>query len=216
MKIILVDKDHDESRAIVLKGWVRAALTLCFLGLPVILGYVGYQLSSGRVLEHHNNKATQAWDDRLEAQQEEVRKAREEAASQLQTLTRRIASLHARLMRLDALGERLTEVADIDSSEFDFGKPLAMGDPATGEDVIAVAAGVVTYADRRHGYGKGYETRYGHSKDLLFNVGDVVKKGQVIALSGNTGRSTGPHVHFEVHKNGRVVDPASYIHSTSR
>src|SRR5690554_126031 len=140
MKIILVDKNHDESRVIVLKGWVRAALTLCFLGLPVILGYVGYQLSAGRVLEHHNNKATQAWDDRLEAQQEEVRKAREEAASQLQTLTRRIASLHARLMRLDTLGERLAEVADIDSSEFDFGKPPAMGGPATGEDVIAVAA----------------------------------------------------------------------------
>lgn len=210
MKIILVDKNHDESRVIVLKGWVRAALTLCFLGLPVILGYVGYQFSAGRVLEHHNNKAPQAWDDRLEAQQEEVRKVREEAASQLETLTRRIASLQTRLMRLDALGAPF-------SGNMSGNVAWHQGvDFATGEEVIAPAAGVVTYADRPHGYGNGYETRYGHSKDLLVNVGDVVKKGQVIALSGNTGQSTGPHVHFEIHKNGRVVDPASYIRRTSR
>ena len=44
----------------------------------------------------------------------------------------------------------------------------------------------------------------------------IVKKGQNIALIGSTGRSTGPHVHFEVYKNGRVVDPAAYIHRTAR
>jgi murein DD-endopeptidase MepM/ murein hydrolase activator NlpD len=65
-------------------------------------------------------------------------------------------------------------------------------------------------------HGNGYETLYAHDEKLLVQPGDIVKKGQVIALSGNSGRSTGPHVHFEVHKNGRVVDPASYVHRTSR
>jgi len=65
-------------------------------------------------------------------------------------------------------------------------------------------------------HGNGYETLYAHDQKLLVKEGDVVKKGQVIALSGTSGRSTGPHVHFEVHKNGRVVDPAAYIHSTIR
>ena len=65
-------------------------------------------------------------------------------------------------------------------------------------------------------HGNGYETMYAHDQKLLVKEGDVVKKGQIIALSGTSGRSTGPHVHFEVHKNGRVVDPASYIQSTIR
>ena len=88
-----------------------------------------------------------------------------------------------------------------------------------GSDVIAVASGVVTYAGERHGYGKlveishgnGYVTRYAHHKALVVNSGDVVKKGQVIGVMGSSGRSTGPHVHFEVLKNGRTVDPARYV-----
>ncbi|MBB3059414.1 MULTISPECIES: M23 family metallopeptidase [Microbulbifer] len=93
-----------------------------------------------------------------------------------------------------------------------------------GSDVVSVAAGVVTWAEDRHGYGKlveinhgnGYKTRYGHNSDVKVKVGDVVKKGQVIALMGSSGRSTGPHVHFEVYKNDRPVDPASYIRRTGR
>ncbi len=93
-----------------------------------------------------------------------------------------------------------------------------------GSDVIAVAAGVVTWSASRQAYGNmveinhgnGFVTRYAHNKENLVQVGDVVKKGQVIALLGSTGRATGPHVHFEVHKNGRTVDPAAYIHRTSR
>ena len=65
-------------------------------------------------------------------------------------------------------------------------------------------------------HGDGLVTRYAHNKSNLVKAGDVVKKGQVIALSGSTGRSTAPHVHFEVYKNGRVVDPASYIRRTTR
>ena len=93
-----------------------------------------------------------------------------------------------------------------------------------GSDVVTVATGVVVYSANRNGYGKmieinhggGFSTRYGHHKELLVEVGDIVKKGQVIGLMGSSGRSTGPHVHFEVFKNGRVVDPASYIHRASR
>ncbi|MEW5248060.1 M23 family metallopeptidase [Microbulbifer sp. 2201CG32-9] len=93
-----------------------------------------------------------------------------------------------------------------------------------GSDVVAVAAGVITWAEERYGYGQlveinhgnGYKTRYGHNSKLKVKLGDVVKRGQVIALMGSSGRSTGPHVHFEVYKNDRPVDPASYIRRTGR
>jgi murein DD-endopeptidase MepM/ murein hydrolase activator NlpD len=94
----------------------------------------------------------------------------------------------------------------------------------TGIEVSSVASGVVTFAGERSGYGSivevnhgnGYESLYAHNQEILVNSGDIIKKGQVVALSGNSGRSTGPHVHFEIHKNGRVIDPASYINRTNR
>ena len=60
-------------------------------------------------------------------------------------------------------------------------------------------------------HGNGYVTRYGHNQKHDVKVGDRVAKGDVIARMGNTGRSTGPHVHFEVLRNGKVVNPAKYI-----
>lgn len=94
----------------------------------------------------------------------------------------------------------------------------------TGSDIVSVASGVVTWASKRYGYGllvevnhgNGYKTRYAHCNEVVVKVGDVVRKDQVVALMGSTGRSTGPHVHFEVYKNGRTVDPAAYIHRTRR
>ncbi len=216
----------------------------------------------------------------------------------------RLGAMNAHVIRLDALGKRLTEMADIDNREFDFdsdpptggpesdgegvsaqipdltamfdrldkrvelrdsqlaalenvilardlkkqihpeGRPVNQGfissyfgereDPFTGreayhkgvdfagsagEDVVAVAAGVVTWAGERSGYGTlveinhgdGYVTRYAHNERTLVNVGDTVKRGQKIALMGSTGHSTGPHVHFEVLRNGRQVNPLSFI-----
>ncbi|WP_251357999.1 M23 family metallopeptidase [Kangiella sp. TOML190] len=88
-----------------------------------------------------------------------------------------------------------------------------------GSEVIATAAGVVTTVGSKSGYGKfieinhgdGFSTRYAHNKELLVKKGDMVKKGQVIAKVGNTGRSTGPHVHYEIMKNGRKLNPYRYI-----
>ena len=69
-----------------------------------------------------------------------------------------------------------------------------------------------------HGYdsnGNHIVTLYGHGSKLLKNVGDAVKKGDIIMEVGSTGNSTGPHVHFEVRENGVAVDPKKYLDSNS-
>lgn len=88
-----------------------------------------------------------------------------------------------------------------------------------GREVRATGAGVVSWSGYRTGYGglvevthdNNFVTRYGHNKEVLVRVGEVVRKGQVLARMGNTGRSTGPHVHYEVIREGRQVDPLKYI-----
>ena len=90
---------------------------------------------------------------------------------------------------------------------------------APGTPIFATADGVVTYADVKAGYGQivildhgyGLETWYGHTKKVLVAKGQKIKRGDRIALLGNTGMSTGPHVHYEVRVNGTPVDPLSYI-----
>ena len=90
-----------------------------------------------------------------------------------------------------------------------------------GSDVLATGDGVVIWSGARSGYGNlveidhgnGIITRYGHNKALLVEVGDTVRKGQPIALMGSTGRSTGPHVHIEVLRDGKQVNPSQYLSS---
>ena len=249
------------------------------------------------------------WRQVLKDQDNEVKTARRDAEENLEASAVRLAKLQSRIVRLDALGERLTTIAKLDEGEFDFSQAPALGGPEAdepaaaysvpdymqllaqladdienreqqlsvletllvdrkiqedvfiagrpvnkgwmssrygvrndpingrrawhngvdfagpeGSDVVTVAAGIVVFAGTRSGYGEmveinhggGFSTRYGHHKELLVNVGDIVKKGQAIGLMGSSGRSTGPHVHFEVYKNGRVVDPSAYIHRASR
>jgi len=309
MKIILVSKRHGSTRSLTLGGWTRALLSVCIVGIPVGAALGISYFSDTRNTDLLTPESAQAWTDNLQQQESEIDDVRQQAEKTLAALTMRVAELQARLVRLDALGERLTTMAKLDNGEFDFSRVPALGGPEQnideanyappafeqvleqlgqqiedrqqqlntleallakrklqndvflagrpikkgwmssrygrrtdpfngriawhagvdfagkeGSDVIAVASGVVTWSGDRYGYGEmvevnhgnGFKTRYGHCKELLVNVGDVVKKGQVVALMGSSGRSTGPHVHFEVYKNGRTVDPATYIHRASR
>ncbi len=100
--------------------------------------------------------------------------------------------------------------------EFHQGLDFA-GKPQT--PITAVAAGIVTWSGPSDGYGKlveishgnGYVTKYAHNMKNLVSVGEKVEKGEVIALMGNSGRSTGTHVHFEVVRHGKHVNPKRYI-----
>lgn len=94
-----------------------------------------------------------------------------------------------------------------------------------GTDVFAAAPGIVTYAGVKSGYGNvveinhgdGMSTRYAHARNLVVKVGDMVSKDQLVAYMGSTGRSSGPHLHYEVMRNGDQVDPSTYIaHVASR
>lgn len=88
-----------------------------------------------------------------------------------------------------------------------------------GSAIIAAADGIVTWSGKRWAYGqmveidhgKGIITRYGHNEALTVKVGEHVKRGELIAKMGSSGRSTGPHLHFEVRKNGKAVNPLKYI-----
>ncbi len=309
MKVILVDQRHGHTRTLVLSGWLKGLLSVCILGAPVAFGYFGYQLAVSHEPQEYALETALELNEELQSNADALARLKQQSQAQLEALTVRLASLQARLLRMEALGERITAVAQLDAGEFDFtaepgvggplsedavpyappafidaiseleaqiadraqqleileglmaerqfadeaavtGRPVRQGwvsspfgrrtDPFTGQlawhsgidfatsaagaDIIAVAAGVVTAAGERDGYGlaldinhgNGYVTRYGHAEKLLVGVGDIITKGQAIALVGSTGRSTGPHVHFEVYKHGRVVDPASYIHRTIR
>ncbi|MCI5107851.1 MAG: M23 family metallopeptidase [Pseudomonadales bacterium] len=309
MKVILVDQRHGHTKTIVLKGWLKGLLSLCLLGAPVALGYFGYQLAVSQNEGIFSEESAQNWERQIKLQAEQLAEIKQDSEQQLEALTLRLAMLQARLVRLDAVGERITSIANLDTDEFDFSQPVAVGgpdmgnsqsyssaglvdavsqleqqledrqqqleileglmaerkiqsdvfiagrplsrgwissrfgqrpDPFTGRlsfhpgidfttgksgaEINTVAAGVVTWSGPRSGYGlmvevnhgNGFATRYAHAEKLFVEVGDIVKKGENIALVGSTGRSTGPHVHFEVYKNGRVVDPAAYIHRTAR
>ena len=88
-----------------------------------------------------------------------------------------------------------------------------------GAAIVAPAGGVVTRVTKETGYGlvleidhgNGITTKYAHCSRIVVRDGQRVKRGQVIANVGNSGLSTGPHLHYEIHVNGRVVDPLTYV-----
>jgi murein DD-endopeptidase MepM/ murein hydrolase activator NlpD len=157
--------------------------------------------------------------DELDTQMQD----REQKLSVLDTLLMD-QSLHKRVMpsgspvRNGFISSRYGKRTDPFTGKKEFHKGVDFAGKA-GSKVLSVADGVVSWAGQRAGYGNlveirhgdGYVTRYGHNKKLLVTVGDTVKKGQPIAVLGSTGRSTGPHVHFEVVHNDKQVNPSKYI-----
>ncbi len=93
----------------------------------------------------------------------------------------------------------------------------------TGTPIRAAADGIVSVAELTHAYGNmvkidhgaGLETRYAHASKLLVKAGERVVKGQVVALVGSTGRSTGPHLHYEIRLNGNALDPRQYLYKNA-
>lgn len=111
-------------------------------------------------------------------------------------------------------GQRLSPINGFEESH----KGMDIAGPA-GSPVRATADGVVKLAGWAGGYGNvvvldhglGYSTRYGHNRQVLVKSGDRVKRGQVVALMGETGKATGPHCHYEVWYNGRAVNPSKFL-----
>ncbi len=299
MKIILL-REKGRSHSIRV---LRRTLIVGLVCLSLLTTLGGIFVFQGLTREVADDAAIAGWRDRLVQQQAEVDLIRDRSAAESEAVGRQLAQMQARLLRMEALGARVTEVADLEGGEFSFAQPAPQGGPTSrtedavpwpsllagldelsidlkyrenelevlesllrdreyrkavavtgrpvtwgwmsspygqrvdpisgksawhagvdfagrdGSDVIAVASGVVTYAAIRSGYGKmveinhgdSFATRYGHHAAILVSAGDIVKKGQVIGTMGTSGRSTGPHVHFEVLKNGRHVDPARYV-----
>ncbi|MBU4537038.1 MAG: M23 family metallopeptidase [Weeksellaceae bacterium] len=106
--------------------------------------------------------------------------------------------------------------AEADQMQFHKGLDIAV---PYGTDVRAAAKGTVIFAGQKGGYGNcvivshgnGLATLYGHLSEILVEANDVIKVNQVIARSGNSGRSTGPHLHYEVHKNNTPVNPKLFM-----
>jgi murein DD-endopeptidase MepM/ murein hydrolase activator NlpD len=305
MQLILLSKDRGHV------GHVRLTSGRVWLGivaatLLISAGAFYGGITAARLFGISNPQAqVSTWREELVQQQSIVDSTRRTLQQNLDALALRIGQMNAHVVRLDALGARLTQMAGLKDGEFDFtsvpslggpeeplaasevmqingvvgalevldeqledrdrqltvledllinrklrdevrpeGRPVTSGyvssqfgsrtDPFTGRrafhkgvdfagregaEVVAVASGVVIWSGERYGYGQlveinhgnGYVTRYAHNVDNLVTVGDTVRRGQVIARMGETGRATGPNLHFEVLLNDRPVDPLTYV-----
>lgn len=318
MKIIVVSQKHSRPRTFLLGRRLKGLLSLLAVCVAAALCYLGYEMAfvlSPRIV---TVETAQDWRGEIDRQNLELAELRQQSEMMIDALTVRLAMQQARLARIEAMGERVTDITGLSDGEFDFNQPVALGGPftnetgsrqaddtvpgvhgfsggmddliesvaqlesrvddrqqqlgilelvldgrkinletrptgrpmerawmtsnfgyrpdpftgrrafhrgvdfangRTGAPIVSVAAGVVIWSGPRTSYGlmveidhgNGYKTRYAHAEKLLVKVGDVVMKGQQIGQVGSTGRSTGPHLHFEVHKDGRAVDPTGYV-----
>ncbi|MDX1499544.1 MAG: M23 family metallopeptidase [Woeseiaceae bacterium] len=310
MNVVIFGTGRGRPRQVNLSGFSAVALALLSAAAVSAAAFAGgywYSVVNGSGV---SVARVQGLNDEIEAQRAQIETIRQENEDTLDALAIRIAQMNARIIRLDALGRRLTDMADIEEGEFDFdsepavggpeepvmsgsgvlvpdvleamatldtqldnreaqlsalesvlmgqnlkervypqGRPVSSGwissyfgrrtDPFTGKpanhtgidfagklgaEVVAVADGVVTWSGDRYGYGvmveinhgNGYSTRYAHNSENLVAVGEEVRKGQAVALMGETGRATGPNLHFEVVKDGRRVNPVNFIRGSSR
>ncbi|GAA0714080.1 M23 family metallopeptidase [Dokdonella soli] len=308
MNIIILRNAHFLPRRIDLAGrrgrmLAVSALTGCALFFVAIGAAATLLIANPR---SHDLPEVAALRATIATQREQLTSIDRDSHRNLDALALQLGQLQAQATRLNALGDRLTQVGKLDDGEFDFssepalggpedpvagpagavplhgdienlraefdrqeaqldvlenllrdrkidnallpsGMPVAQGyvssgygartdpidghagrhmgvdfDAPIGSSVLAVADGVVTFAGERSGYGNvvevdhgnGYMTRYAHNSAFVAKVGARVHAGDTIAKVGSTGRSTGPHCHFEVWLNGRAVNPMAYVKST--
>jgi murein DD-endopeptidase MepM/ murein hydrolase activator NlpD len=305
MQIILLSKQRGPLGQLRFDNFAVRTLAVCLtLGFVAAIFYAGYAAASRYGIANPRAEVT-LWRADLESQRSDLESTRDALQKSVDALALRLGQMNAHVIRLDALGERLTQMAGLDDGEFDFssapplggpeellpapetiqisnvlsalesldqqlddrsqqlnvledfllnrrlqdevhpeGRPVTAGyissrygnrtDPFTGRaafhkgidfagregnDIVAVASGVVVWSGPRYGYGEmieinhgnGYATRYAHNSTNLVAVGDTVKRGQRIGHMGDTGRATGANLHFEVLRNGRAVDPLTFI-----
>jgi len=309
MNVIVFSKRIGRARQIELTRPLALAVTVTSV-CAVIGGafFAGFGVGTRGLLNEPTAQVME-WAQTLELQRRQVLEAKRQLQEKLDSLASRVGAMNAHVIRIDALGKRLTDMANLNRGEFNFDRAPAQGGPVLasadglldsvaarapdlskmlddltkqiqdrerqlsvlenliatrdlnrdirpdgrpvmqgwissyfgsradpfdgrtafhkgvdfaapeGAQVVSVAKGVVTWARDRFGYGRvieinhgnGLVTRYAHNERLLVKVGDTVQRGQAIAAIGSTGRSTGPHLHFEVLKNGRQVDPMSFV-----
>jgi murein DD-endopeptidase MepM/ murein hydrolase activator NlpD len=303
MNVIFVGRKSGRVKQFDLRPVIVAAAVL----LVVVIVGGAFSVGVGLGARHGSaNPINQLgnWSADLLRQQAQIEDVKSVLQEKVNALAMRVGQMNANVIRVNALGKRLTRMAKLDDGEFDFGNPPALGgaesgadgqpaqipnltamvadletqlssreqqlgvlenliltrelnkqvypegrpvqdgwissyfgrraDPFTGYSAVhkgldfagpegtkvtAVAAGLVTFAGDRAGFGEmveinhgnGLATRYCHNEKTLVRQGDMVRKGQEVALMGSTGRSTGPHLHFEVLKNGTQVDPLRFI-----
>ena len=305
MNVVIFGRSFGRARQLNLTGASAATLGVLAGGVLSAIAFAsGYWYSTHTGSGISLNDAVQISDE-LAVQRESINITRQETEDTLDALAIRLGQMNARVIRLDALGRRLTDMGGLQDGEFDFdtapalggpeepyptgsavavpdvlaamneldsqlddreaqlgalesvlmtqslservypaGRPVTSGwmssyfgrrtDPFTGKpanhkgvdfagksgaEVVAVADGVVTWSSNRYGYGQmveinhgnGYATRYAHNSENLVNLGEEVRKGQTVALMGDTGRATGPNLHFEVLHKGRAVNPVKFI-----
>lgn len=317
MKLILISDSGRESLSINTRHWVVRIAIAAAIAAVVFIGAISTHVLQDSTQKRQFKDLQRELLSGREGDRQLIDETRQQVEQELAALTVKAATLQARIMRLDALGERVVQIADLDKGEFDFSRDPALGGPIQnpaqgsetgakettslaagrvyqlldeldalvedrghqlsvldrqimalelrsesyvrgrpvkwgwlssgygyrtdpfngaqawhsgvdfagkeGGDVIAVAGGVVTASGERYGYGNmveishgdGIVTRYAHNEKNLVAIGDVVKKGEAIALMGSTGRSTGPHVHFEVLRHGKTIDPERFIYRAS-
>ncbi len=310
MNVVIFGKGFGSPRQMNLTGLTAGSAIAAIAALIIGVGFVAGSWHASRTGSGISTNELQELTGELQQQRDIIDSIRQDNEDTLDALSIRIAQMNARVIRLDALGRRLTDMADIDDGEFDFdsdpaiggpeepvalvsnlavphmieamdmlgaqlssreaqldvlesvlmnqnlkdrvypqGRPVGAGwissyfgkrtDPFTGKaanhtgidfagkngaEIVAVADGVVTWSADRYGYGimveinhgSGYSTRYAHNSENLVSVGDEVKKGQVVALMGETGRATGPNLHFEVLHNSSRVNPVKFIRDASK
>lgn len=309
MNVVIFGKGLGRPRQLNLTGLSAGLIALALVGVLGAASFAGGYWFSSTTGSGVSTAELDSLGTELRLQQDDIAAIRRGNEDTLDALAIRIAQMNARVIRLDALGRRLTEMAEIEDGEFDFNsapalggpeEPLAAGsnvavpdvveamatlnnqlddreaqlwvlenvltsenlqervypqgrpvnagwissyfgrrtDPFTGKpanhtgidfagrhgaEIAAVAAGVVSWSGDRYGYGEmveinhgnGYATRYAHNSENLVTVGEEVKKGQAVALMGESGRATGPNLHFEVLRNGQRVNPVNFIRDTT-